>query len=177
MAEEISITIREAVACDAQAILALMQKVAAETEFLVIDENADDLSLEQFQDQLQQLQESSSNLLLLAFDKEQVIGASSIKTSAEKRIDHIGELGISLLKDYWGMGLGSYLMEEMLTWAQASGRLYRLELRVQAQNKRAIHLYEKFGFNIEAVMARGARGNEGEFLDVILMSKLLDPKK
>ena len=40
--------------------------------------------------------------------------------------------------------------------------------------KRAVHLYQKFGFDIEGTKKRGARTKNGEFLDVYLMAKLID---
>ena len=71
------------------------------------------------------------------------------------------------------MGLGSILMEELLIWAQESQMIYRIELTVQEQNTTAIYLYEKFGFQKEALMARGARADDGRFLNVWLMSKMI----
>ena len=53
-------------------------------------------------------------------------------------------------------------------------KIRRLELTVQARNKRAVHLYQKFGFGIEGTKKRGARTKNGEFLDVYLMAKLID---
>ena len=50
---------------------------------------------------------------------------------------HVGEIGLSILKDYWGMGLGSLLLEELLEWISEVGLLTRLELTVQARNERA----------------------------------------
>ncbi|HIY58282.1 MAG TPA: GNAT family N-acetyltransferase [Candidatus Tetragenococcus pullicola] len=172
--EEFDVTIREAQPEDAENILKMMHKVAKETEFLVMDDVGLSISVAFFKEQIRQLQESMNYLLLIALDKEQVIGAASIRSSDEKRLSHIGELGISILKEYWSLGLGSILMEELITWAQENDQLYRLELDVQSQNQRAVHLYKKFGFSVEAVKKRGARGDDGRFLDVLLMSKFID---
>lgn len=43
-------------------------------------------------------------------------------------------------------------MEEIETWAIESGVIRRLELTVHGKNERAIHLYEKMGYQREAVM-------------------------
>ncbi|PQD83266.1 GNAT family N-acetyltransferase, partial [Enterococcus faecium] len=40
--------------------------------------------------------------------------------------------------------------------------------------ERAVYLYRKMGFQIEAVMPRGARTDLGEFLDVYKMSYLIE---
>lgn len=172
--EDFDVTIREAQPEDAENILKMMHKVASETDFLVMDEVGLSIPVAFFKEQISQLQERMNYLLLIALDNEQVIGAASIRASDEKKLSHIGELGISVLKEYWSLGLGSFLMEELICWAQENDQLYRLELDVQSRNQRAVHLYKKFGFSVEAVKKRGARGEDGRFLDVLLMSKLID---
>jgi RimJ/RimL family protein N-acetyltransferase len=89
------------------------------------------------------------------------------------KLRHIGEVGITVEKDYWGFGIGSVLMEEIEIWATESGVIRRLELTVHGENERAIHLYEKMGYQQEAVMPR-AMLIEGEFIDGVLMSLMID---
>ncbi|EOT29962.1 GNAT family N-acetyltransferase [Enterococcus saccharolyticus] len=173
MSEAIDLIIREAQAIDAENILAVMKQVSQETEFLVMDEGLN-LTPASLAHHIEAIDDSENNLLLLAYNGAQLIGTASVRASDEKRIAHIGEVGISILKDYWGFGLGSVLLEEVIAWAHDSAGIRRLELTVQAQNKRAIHLYEKFDFQVEATMARGAVGNDGRFLDVLLMSVMID---
>ncbi len=171
---EINLTIREALPTDAEQLLALMDQVGSESEFLVMDEQGLQLSPELLAHELAAILESSNNSLLVALDGEQLIASASLRASSEKRVAHIGELGISIVKAYWGLGLGTILVEELLLWAEESQVLRRIELTVQKQNTRAVHLYQKFGFETEAVMARGARGDDGRFLDVLLMSRMID---
>lgn len=173
MSESIDLTIREAIPTDAVALLKTTRQIGQETEFLVMDEKGINLPEELLAIQLEELYESSMNVLFVALLGDKIVGTASLKTSPEKRISHIAELGISILKDYWGIGLGSILMEELLSWAEENQAIYRLELTVQEQNTVAVHLYEKFGFQKDALLARGARSDEGHFLNVWLMSKLL----
>lgn len=174
MSEAVDVVIREAIPDDARELLQLSRQVSIETEYLVMDETGMDLTPEMLALHLENLYESANNLLLVAFVNDQLVGNASVKASQEHRVAHIGEVGISILKEFWGIGLGSLLMEEILYWAQESQVIRRLELTVQAQNERAIHLYEKVGFKLEATMARGARDNQGAFLDVHLMSLMID---
>ncbi|MEO1771157.1 MULTISPECIES: GNAT family N-acetyltransferase [Enterococcus] len=174
MSEALDVVIREAIPDDAEALLQLSQQVAQETEYLVMDETGMALTPEMLAVHLESLYESPNNLLLVVFVDDQLVGNASVKASAEYRVAHIGEIGISILKEFWGLGLGSLLMEEILYWAQESQVIRRLELTVQTQNARAVQLYQKFGFQQEATMIRGARSNHGEFLDVYLMSLLID---
>lgn len=174
MSEELNITIREAIPDDAAQLLTVMRQIGQETEFLVMDEAGIQLPEELLALQLADLYESPSNVLFLALVDECIVGTASIKSQPERRIKHIGELGVSILKEYWGLGLGSILIEELLEWAQASQEIFRIELTVQEQNPRALALYEKFGFKKEALIERGARADDGRFLKVWLMSYLVN---
>ncbi|MBO0451294.1 GNAT family N-acetyltransferase [Candidatus Enterococcus murrayae] len=170
---EVEITLREAIPEDAEKLLQVSRKIAEETDFLIMDEAGLGLNEEMLGLQLADLYESENNLLLLAFMDEEIVGMASVKSASEFTVAHIGELGISVLKEFWGIGLGTALLDEVLYWSENSSPLRRVELTVQKRNQRAIHLYQKFGFIIEAVMERGARDAQGEFLDVLLMSKLI----
>ena len=172
MAEEISVVIREATPEDAQEILTMSKQVGSETEFLVMDEEGLQLSPERLALELGYLAESTNNLLLVALVGEEIVGTASVKATNEYRIAHIGEIGISLLKEYWGFGLGTLLIEEIIDWSKNSKKIFRLELQVQVRNERAVRLYQKLGFEIESTMPRGARSDAGEFLDVYQMSYL-----
>lgn len=171
---EVDITLREAIPDDAADLLQVSQKIAEETDFLIMDEVGLGLNEEMLSLQLADLYESENNLLLLAFADDKIIGMASVKATPEFTVSHIGEIGISILKEFWGIGLGTALLDEVIYWSENASPLRRLELTVQERNERAIHLYQKFGFETEGTMKRGARDAQGEFLDVLLMSKLIN---
>ncbi len=174
MSEEVGIILREAVPGDAKDILLMMGQVNKETEFLVLDEAELLLPPETLEEELDYIYESNNNLLLLAIYEGTIIGTASVKADSQFRLSHVGEVGISILQEYWGMGLGTLMLEEIISWAKEMGVLFRLELDVKVRNERAVHLYRKMGFQIEAVMPRGARTDLGEFLDVYKMSYLIE---
>ena len=101
-------------------------------------------------------------------------GVLNVSSTSSPQTNHIGDIFIAVQEKYWGYGLGSLLMEVALDWAYHTPVIRRLELTVQARNSRAVHLYEKFDFKIEATKERGAKTKDGEFLDVYLMSRLID---
>ncbi|MCO5433614.1 GNAT family N-acetyltransferase [Enterococcus faecium] len=174
MSEEIGIILREAVPDDAKDILSMMEQVNSETEFLALDEAELLLPPETLSEELSYMYESNNNLLLLAINEGTIVGTASVKADSQFRLSHVGEVGISILQEYWGMGLGTLMLEEIINWAKEMGVLFRLELDVQVRNERAVHLYQKMGFQIEAVMPRGARTDLGEFLDIYKMSYLIE---
>ncbi len=60
--------------------------------------------------------------------------------------------------------LGRILLEDALEWVEEVGTIKRLELTVQARNKKARHLYEKFDFELENVKKWGARDENGQLI-------------
>jgi RimJ/RimL family protein N-acetyltransferase len=170
---EIEITFREAIPEDAAEIIAVMKKMGEETEYLVLDESGLNMTTEMLALSIGAIYDSPNNMLLLALADEKIVATASIKASDEYRVAHIGEVGISVLKEYWGIGLGTALLEELI-YAAEQTELARLELTVQKRNERAIHLYKKLGFKLEGVKLRGARDDEGHFLDVCVMRLLIN---
>jgi RimJ/RimL family protein N-acetyltransferase len=171
MSEEIELTIREAVPDDAEALLTFLNKVVKQTDYLLDNEEVS-YSVEEQRKSLHNLYESDNNLLVVAYDKQKIVGTTSISASSKERIRHIGEVGIVVDQAYWGMGLGSLLIEDAVEWARSSP-LKRLELDVQERNQRAIRLYERFGFSIEAKKEYGVKvGND--YLPTLLMSYILE---
>lgn len=164
----------EAQAADAAALIAFMNQVAVESEFLDLDDQGFQLSLEETRAILTSSQEADDQLCLLAKMDEQIIGLINVRSQKPYRISHIGDIFMALRKDYWGYGIGRILLEEAISWAQEMGRLKRLELTVQVRNERAVRLYQACGFDIEGIQKRGARTDEGEWLDLYYMGRLID---
>ena len=177
MNEEIDVVIREAIPDDAGMLIEVTKIIGGETDLLVMNEEGMALEEEELAYQLARLYESENNSLFVALINTQIVGVASVRAETNFRVSHIGEVGISILQSYWGLGLGHLLMEELILWAQEGKIIRRLELTVQNRNHRAIHLYEKFGFQTEGILARGARLDDGQFLDVRLMSLLLNEIK
>lgn len=85
---------------------------------------------------------------------------------------HIGEFGMMVLKDYWGQGLGSALLERMEALAR-SVQISRIEATVRTANERGVALYTRRGYEIEGIR-RSAAWINGEFQDEYHIAKLLD---
>lgn len=163
----------EAEPADAVAFIDFMNQVASETDYLVMDESGFRFSPEEMERIFEAGIENPGELCLLAKVGSEVIGAISVKSSKQFRISHIGNIFIAIKKDYWGHGLGTILLDEVIEWAQEIDLLKRLELTVQVRNQAAVHLYQKMGFMIEGTQVRGARTDEGEWLDLYYMGRLI----
>lgn len=171
---EYELLIREAEPKDAAELVAFLNRVSLETDFTSLDGDGILLTSEEMEIFLNKQASSDNQITLLAFLNGKIAGIVNITADQRKRVRHIGDLFIVIGKRYWNNGLGSLLLEEAIEWAQASGILRRLQLTVQTRNQAAVHLYQKHGFVIEGSQERGAYIEEGKFIDVYLMGKLID---
>ena len=85
-------------------------------------------------------------------------------------MQHCGVLGMGLVAEYRGKGLGRKLAERAISDARAKG-IERIELEVFASNTRAIRLYERLGFTHEG-LKRNARKLDKAYDDLIVMALL-----
>ncbi|KRN27662.1 hypothetical protein IV38_GL001874 [Lactobacillus selangorensis] len=170
--EQLEITIREAVPDDAAALLKVFEQLNQETNFVVLTPSELKLTPETEAMELADLYDSDNNALFVALAGSQIIGLVRMTADLDVHTGHIGDLGIAVLKDYWHCGIGTALMETIMDWAEHSP-LARLELTVQRRNNRAIALYERFGFETEALMERGYYDETDGYLPILLMSKLI----
>ncbi|WP_423216998.1 GNAT family N-acetyltransferase [Streptococcus equinus] len=168
---EQEVIIEEAQVSDAAALSNLLERVSQETDFIVADSilSQDDMAIF-----LERHLAAVNEICLVVRVGRELAGVLNVSSSDSSQTNHIGDIFIAIRKKYWGYGLGSLLMEVALDWACHTPMIRRLELTVQARNSRAVHLYEKFGFKIEATKERGAKTKDGEFLDVYSMSRLID---
>lgn len=138
------IIIREALAEDANQILAYTKIVGGETENLTFGETGFPVTLEQEEKFLESVHDDKTSIYLVACKDGEMIGEGSL-SGLPRRMCHRAELGITVRKNYWGQGIGSLLMKELIKYAKENG-IEILNLEVRSDNVNAIHLYEKFGF-------------------------------
>jgi len=103
--------------------------------------------------------------------KERIIGSASLSFHSQESVRHKAELGITVHDDYQNQGLGTTLIMHLLEIAQEK-ELKKIYLRVDTENGRAIHVYEKCGFKIEAKLEKEDYVN-GQFRDDYRMAIFL----
>lgn len=129
---------------DAEAVLAYLKIIGSESDNLTFGAEGVPFTIEDEKTFIQSRFESKRDVLYLVKYNGEIIGNGSIN-SLSGRMSHRAELGISVRKDFWGKGVGSMLMMELIAFAKNSS-FEVLSLEVRSDNQRAIHLYEKFGF-------------------------------
>jgi len=108
-------------------------------------------------------------IMLIAQEGKKIVGITSV-TLKKGRQSHVGEFGISVRREYRGMGLGKFLMKEVLKLAKKRLKPKIIRLSVFANNKIAQSLYKKFGFKKIAKIPKQIHYKR-KFVDEIVMIK------
>ena len=82
---------------------------------------------------------------------------------------HTGHIGMMVHSDFHNQGIGSALLDAAIDLSQKWLNLTRLDLQVYTDNAAAIHLYQKFGFQIEGTLRRYAY-RDGKYVDSYTMA-------
>jgi RimJ/RimL family protein N-acetyltransferase len=106
----------------------------------------------------------------VAIDKNEIIGWCDAMPFQTKSLKHRAELGMGIIKEHRGKGIGEKLVLATLDHARQIG-IIRIDLEVRADNERAIRLYRKTGFK-EYGRRRMGIFLEGMFHDLILMEHI-----
>lgn len=163
-----NITYRTAVPSDAAQILEYLKQVGGETDNLTFGANGIPYTVEQEAALLERIAGDPLNSFFLALDGEKIVGNACVNGFGNPRFRHRVTLAITVLRDYWGQGIGTGLMERMLSFAREIGaELASLEVR--SDNERAKALYRKFGFQSFGSFPKYFKLN-GQYFDVDCMT-------
>ena len=165
----VELLVRNAVASDARALRDIMQPTHAETDYLLSypdEQSADD---EQEARSLVETERSDNEVELVAVVDGRIVGSAGVTAAGSRRkVAHRARFGISILKEYWGMGIGRMLMESCIDCARRAGYT-QLELEVVADNQRAVSLYRRSGFEEYGRNPRGYRSASSGYQELVHM--------
>ena len=138
--------LRSGEASDGSAVLDYFNLTHAETDYLLSypDENSFDAAQEG--DFLERKAVRANEVEIIAIVDGKVAGSAGIDAIGSMyKVRHRAEFGISILKEYWGLGPGRALTQACIKCAKDAG-FSQLELTVAAENSRAVALYQSEGF-------------------------------
>lgn len=154
---------------DGQAVLDNFNLTHGQTDYLLSypDENSFDVIQEtQF---LKEKLESENEAEIVAIFNNTIVGTAGIEAIGTRyKIKHRAEFGISVAKEFWGLGIGQALMAACIECARTAGYI-QLELNVVAENTRALSIYKKAGFIEYGRNPKGFYSRISGFQEVISM--------
>ncbi|WP_046227988.1 GNAT family N-acetyltransferase [Paenibacillus dauci] len=162
--------IRSAKTEDAATMSEVRLQIDGETENLDRRRGEAFLEPEAFEQLIRNDSEKETNLFLVAETANQIVGFSRCEGSPLSRLAHKVEFGVGVLRDYWGHGIGKHLLEQSISWSDATG-IQKMTLNVLETNVNAIELYKKAGFEIEGVLKRDRLLADGNYYNTIVMGR------
>lgn len=142
------LVLREAIPTDAEKLIDFLKRASKESTFIE-HESLQNVTVDDERISLDEIYNSPNDELILAILGDDIIGF----TRLEKIDQYESELGIVVEKDLWNQGVGSFLMEDVLAYAQESP-ISKVSLEVYKKNPAAIHLYKKHGFTTRSQKAK-----------------------
>jgi RimJ/RimL family protein N-acetyltransferase len=162
--------IREIQLSDAEAFWQMQSALDKETKFMMFEPDERKRNLDLIQ-RLIQNSLAGNNLLLVAENKEDIVGFLSAQRGVPNRMKHTAYIVIGIRKAFQGKGLGSEFFKKLDLWAKQK-HITRLELTVMCPNMAAKHLYEKNGFVVEGIK-KSSMLVDAEYVDEFYMAKIL----
>jgi L-phenylalanine/L-methionine N-acetyltransferase len=100
-----------------------------------------------------------------------VVGYGGLIVGKRARTRHCGHLFVEVHERSQGKGVGTALVGAILDLADRWLGLARVQLEVNADNDRAVRLYERFGFEREGRL-RGNILSNGRYVDSFVMGRV-----
>lgn len=158
--------IREVKVSDYKELLDFMKIVMEETDYLSRSSDEFTMTYEDEKKFLEDLKASEVNEMFIALYQGKQVGNIIFRGNNLKRARHYGNIGISVLKEYWGNNIASKLIDRLIEWAKEN-KIRKINLEVFENNERAIKLYERKGFKLEGTIEM-ARYVNGEYKNLLI---------
>ena len=161
--------LRNGTAADGKAVLDIFNLAHEQTDWLLSYPDENRFDAQQEAAFLQTKTDSRDEIEILAEIDGKLVGMAGIgRVGTKDKVKHRAEMGISIDKDFWSLGIGRALTKACIECAKEAGYV-QLELDVVAQNKRAITLYESEGFVEYGRNPKGFRSRLSGWQELVLL--------
>jgi len=162
--------IRPLAVTDAEEVVALLPRAHAESDFLQWMAGEFKMTVEEEREWIRKRADAGMFVTLAAVVDGRIVGLAGAEIKPFRRNAHHAVLGVTVLKEFWGQGIGRRLVELVIDWGRQRG-LRKMTLHVFADNERAIHLYRDLGFIEEGRLKEDVLRADGSYTDTIVMAK------
>ncbi len=157
---------------DAAMQLEYLKAVAGETEYLMRYPEEYTITVEEEAKSLSAVVRSETSLMICCEIDGRLVGNCTLNFNSRIKTAHRATVAISILRDYWGLGIATALFGEMIRISKEKG-VSQMELGHMEGNDRARRLYEKMGFVAVAETPNAFRLKDGTMLKEYFMVKYL----
>ena len=161
--------LRNGDAADGKEVFEVFNLTHGETDFLLSYSDENSYNAEEEAAFLDGKTKSDNEIEILALVDGKIVGMAGIESVGTKhKVRHRAEFGISIAKDYWGLGLGRALTSACIQCAKAAGYI-QMELDVVADNERAMSMYKSLGFTEYGRNPKGFNSRFCGFQELVYM--------
>ncbi len=159
-------------AADAEKMLKYLHDTAQETDFLLrTPQESGRYSAEKERELFVKMDTDARSAMVLCLVEGRIAGVCHISASDRVKTAHRAGIGIAVLKEFWGLGIGTRLLEKITDIGRGIKGVIQLELEYIEGNSRACALYEKAGFRTVGVHPNAVRMRDGALRHEYLMIK------
>lgn len=163
-----NLILRQPTSDDAKDMIEYLNIVGGESDNLLFREGEFNLNVEQEMCHIENTNKNPNVLMIVGVIDDKIVSIAQIASPSKERIAHNSEIAISVKKEYWSIGIGSFVMETLINFAKKHNTIKNISLGVKASNHNAIKLYEKYGFKKVGIHKNFFNIN-GKFDDEIIM--------
>lgn len=165
-----SVHIRTATPSDAESLNNTVREYLADSDYIPKLASEFTASVEDTRRWITSFIDADNSTLLVAEYDGKIIGNIDLTGSTRVIMRHTAVIGMGMLKQWRGKGLGTALMKAAIAWAESHEIIETLWLQVYHDNVAGTKLYTKMGFE-KTGLIKDFFKHEGKYHDVITMSR------
>ena len=157
---------------EALEIINYIKQVGSESDYLGVDELGIEKTVEEEEKYLKAIKETLNNKCFSGRVDGVLVSFCGIHGSNRRKLKHNVSIGMSVLKEYWNLGIGSLMLNHMINYCKITKEIENITLEVRADNQAAIKLYTEAGFKKIGKYSRMFKV-DNDYFDVLIMELLL----
>ena len=163
--------IRFAKEIDAESIIDIRKEIIlleTTTKFFIVSPNKLPNDSNAEIEKIRKSNEKGNLYIVYEVDKK-VVGFLIFNRYELERLRHAGTMGMGIREAYCNQGIGTKLIEFLISWAKEQKGLEKICLGVVSINDRAIKVYKRMGFVEEGRQRNQIKYEDGSYGDDVLM--------
>lgn len=140
--------IRLAKEIDAESIIDIRKEIILSettTKFFIVSPNKLPNDIDAEKEKIRKSNEKGNLYIVYEVDSK-VVGFLLFNRYELERLRHVGTMGMGIREAYCNQGIGTKLIEFLISWAKGQKGLEKICLGVVSVNDRAIKVYKRMGF-------------------------------
>ena len=131
------LSLRNAITADAETVVNFFKVTSDESDNLSF--SSDEYFVTPYEEKIviSNINRNSKTIMILGFIDEVLCCIAELNSSAELRLSHNVEYSITVLKEFWGIGIGNAITKEIIEFAEEKN-IKNIVLSVSRENSAAI---------------------------------------